>query len=66
MTDEEPTPKPGTRVVIKPEARPAVGRAEGVVVGVRDAPPPGVVVAVDGKGPSNAVVAPEDLEQRDD
>lgn len=56
--------KPGERVVIKPEAQQAVGGTAGVVVGTRDAPPPGLVIAVDGQGGHNAIVAPEDVESR--
>lgn len=65
MSDNSLNVKPGERVVIKPEAREAVGGAAGVVVGTRDVPPPGLVVAVDGKRAINSVVAPEDVERPD-
>lgn len=64
MTNKQGLPKPGERVVIKPEAQAAVGGVEGVVVGFRDEPPAsGVVVAIDKKVCDNAVVAPEDIER---
>ncbi len=59
---EQPLMTLGARVAIKPEAQAAVGGDAGGVVGYRDEPPaPGVIIAVDQKPCTNAIVAPEDI-----